>query len=79
MAMSSGEVEEIGMLFVKRELDCVVLDPSGSGDEAKLFETLGNGLELLEFHSGVSSFVLWNSSIILFRYNSPIITMLLFL
>ena len=44
MAMSSGQVEKIGMCLVKRELDSVVLYPPGSGNEMKLFEAYGNGL-----------------------------------
>ena len=50
MAMPSGEIEKIGMCLVEREFDRIVLHPSGSADEGKRFETLGDGLEGVEFH-----------------------------
>ena len=36
MAMPSGHIEKIGMIFIKREFERIVFYPSGSGDKAEI-------------------------------------------
>jgi hypothetical protein len=45
--MPSGKVEKVAVCFVKRELEGVVLYPSGSGDEIERTQSFGDGLQFV--------------------------------